>query len=89
MPARAGRPLKVVWKFDGASANTQSFGLELNLPGTTQVGPIHGAFHSGSSWTLGSGFEWGSYFTFPQAGCWQVTAHDALVQAPVTVDVLP
>ena len=89
MPAHAGRPIKVVWKFDGTTANGQSFGLQLHLPGLASVASVSGDLHQGSSWTMGSGVEWGSYFAFPQAACWQVTAHDAQVQANVAVDVRP
>lgn len=89
LPPHAGQSIKVVWKFDGASATSQSFGLDLALPGASVIGPVQGEFHTSSSWTLGSGMEWGSYFAFPRAGCWQVDAHDGHVQATVTVDVLP
>ncbi len=88
LPPVAGKAVKVVWKFDGTTAGNGSFGLRLDKSGGSSVGPIGGEFHMSSSWTLGSGFEWGSFFAFQSPGCWQVRAHDGQVKATIRVDVV-
>jgi hypothetical protein len=68
LPVRSDSSVKIVWRMTGAGP--------LRL---TAIGPVGEKLlpdfgpeiHGGSSWTR-PGDEWGSSFTFPTPGCWDV-----------------
>jgi hypothetical protein len=68
MPVRSGTSVKIVWRMTGAGA----LGLIAIGPVGQELLPDFGPeLHNGSSWTR-PGDEWGSSFTFPTPGCWDV-----------------
>jgi hypothetical protein len=69
LPLPSGRELKIVWRMTGSG----DLRLEARHPDGTRVLPRFLTFHGGSSWSR-PGDEWGSGFTFPKAGCWEVQA---------------
>jgi hypothetical protein len=64
----ARRPLKVLWRVTGTGnlmvVAVDQQGLRL----TTEL-----QAHTGSNW-IRPGDEWGSGFTFPHGGCWELVA---------------
>ena len=68
-PIRARQANKIAWRMTGEG--------ELHLvaygPGGRTVQPADFIPHSGSNWQQ-PGSEWGSTFTFPAPGCWDVRA---------------
>jgi hypothetical protein len=68
-PMQARRENKIVWRMTGKG--------ELHLvaygPGGRTIQPTDLVPHSGSNWRQ-PGNEWGSFFTFPVPGCWDVHA---------------
>lgn len=64
----AGRPVKVIWRATG-SGDLAVVAVDeegLTLTSTPQA-------HTGSTW-IRPGDEWGSGFTFPHGGCWELLA---------------
>jgi hypothetical protein len=69
-PPRAKGLVKIVWRMTGVG-NLELVALG---PKGEHLSPNDGPQeHSGSSWNR-PGLEWGSVFTFPEGGCWQVHA---------------
>jgi hypothetical protein len=70
VPPRANSQVKIVWRMTGSGDFTiVAFG-----PSGMKVPPSQGpSAHLGSSWNR-PGDEWGSVFTFPVAGCWDLHA---------------
>jgi hypothetical protein len=67
-PVRAGHEANIVWRATGAGA----FSVLASDGNGAQLAPTSGPNpHLSSSWHR-PGDEWGTVFTFPQAGCWQV-----------------
>ncbi|HEX6122358.1 MAG TPA: hypothetical protein VFY89_04325 [Ktedonobacterales bacterium] len=70
LPIPTKRDFKIVWKMTGSGDLT----LRATGPGGAQLSPKEGpTLHGGSNWEK-PGEEWGSIFTFPVAGCWDVHA---------------
>lgn len=64
----AGRPVKVIWRATG-SGDLAVVAVDeegLMLTSAPQA-------HTGSTW-IRPGDEWGTGFTFPHAGCWELLA---------------
>ena len=65
---RANSAVSIVWKATGSGA----FKVVASGPGASQLPPTSGPNpHGGSNWQR-PGDEWGTTFTFPQPGCWQL-----------------
>jgi hypothetical protein len=69
-PIHAGDMLKIVWRMTGAGAFHISGTGPAGAPAPLTFGPDG---PRGSSWTR-PGDEWGTGFTFPRAGCWDMHA---------------
>ena len=62
--------LKIVWRMTGSG----DFHITGRLATGKEVKPIWGPeAHGGSSWNR-PGYEWGTGFSFPSAGCWNLHA---------------
>lgn len=67
LPWPLGEEIKVAWRVDGAGElSAVSIG-----PSGEEVEPDHLIAHGGSNWER-PGDEWGSSWTFPRAGCWEL-----------------
>ena len=64
----AGRPVKVIWRATGSGDLAV---VAVDEEGLTLTSAPEA--HTGSTW-IRPGDEWGSGFTFPHAGCWQLVA---------------
>jgi hypothetical protein len=74
-PMHTGKQNKIVWRITGSG----NFGLISYGPNGRVVHPTDVIYHDSSSWNR-PGDEWGSLFTFPTAGCWDIHAtRDKLV----------
>jgi hypothetical protein len=70
VPAATGKQIKIVWRMTGHGA----FELSALGPSGQMVHPDWGPEgHGGSTWNR-PGDEWGTGFTFPSAGCWDIHA---------------
>ena len=70
LPPKAGTSLKIVWRMTGQG----TLRLSAIGPAGQIVGPDFGPEgHGGSNWSR-PGDEWGSGFTFPVSGCWDLRA---------------
>lgn len=70
VPPKAKSEVKIVWRMTGSG----DFHIVALGPADMTVPPSQGPdAHSGSSWNR-PGEEWGSVFTFPVAGCWDLHA---------------
>ena len=70
VPPQARSEVKIVWKMTGSG----QFTVVASGPRGMRVSPSQGpAAHLGSSWNR-VGDEWGTVFTFPVAGCWDLHA---------------
>lgn len=66
----ANSAVSIVWKATGSGA----FNVFASGPGDSQLAPTSGPNpHGGSNWQR-PGDEWGTTFTFPQPGCWELHA---------------
>jgi hypothetical protein len=66
----AKQELKIVWRMTGSGA----FHIIGRLEGGKPVKPIWGPEgHGGSNWDR-PGYEWGTGFSFPAPGCWNLHA---------------
>ncbi len=80
-PIRAGKQVKIVWRMTGTG------NLSLVAVDTTgQVNPGVLGAHGTSTWDR-PGDEWGSLFTFPQPGCWDIHAERTSVTGDVWLAV--
>jgi len=77
-PIRAGKQVKIVWRMTG----TGDLGLEAVNAKGTQRSHHDVRRHEGSNWDR-PGDEWGSLFTFPEPGCWDIHAERASVTGDV------
>ncbi len=81
-PVRASKQVKIVWRMTGRG--------DLSLvavDGTgTQVAPDALGAHLSSTWHR-PGDEWGSLFTFPDPGCWEIHAERTSVAGDVWLTV--
>jgi hypothetical protein len=69
-PVTANRRVKIVWRMTGAGR----FGVSAYSPDGLRVEPETGPdFHPSSNWAR-PGDEWGTWFKFPVAGCWNLHA---------------
>jgi hypothetical protein len=67
-PLSAKRRVKIVWRMTGSG----QFRVVAYNPKGTRIEPDEGpVFHPSSNWQR-SGEEWGTWFTFPDAGCWDL-----------------
>lgn len=70
VPPKANSMVKIVWRMTGSG----DFTIVALGPNGMKVPPSQGPTgHSGSSWNR-PGDEWGTVFTFPAAGCWNLHA---------------
>lgn len=70
VPPQANLEVKIVWKMTGSG----DFNIIALGPGGMKAQPSQGpTIHGGSNWDR-PGDEWGSVFTFPVAGCWDLHA---------------
>ena len=70
IPPVAKTEVKIVWRMTG----TGDFSIVASGPSDMKVSPSQGpAEHLGSNWNR-PGDEWGTVFTFPSAGCWDLHA---------------
>ncbi len=69
MPVHSRQEIKIVWRMTGAG-NVQ---LGAVGPAGRRISPDWIQAHEGSNWQR-PGQEWGSGFTFPVAGCWDLHA---------------
>src|SRR5215468_4952198 len=68
LPLQAGRSTKVVIRMTGTGQPV----IYADGPSRAQIGPDVGPeSHTGSTWHR-PGDEWGTFFTFTAAGCWNV-----------------
>ncbi len=81
-PIRAGKPVKIVWRMTG----TGDLSLVAVDEGGTQVAPDLLGAHLSSTWHR-PGDEWGSRFTFPHPGCWDVHAERTSVTGDIWLSV--
>jgi hypothetical protein len=78
VPVPIGRKVKIAWRMTGAGPLRL-----LTLGEHEQVVRPHDLIrHGGSNWDR-PGAEWGGYFVFPSAGCWDIQA----TRGSVTGDV--
>ncbi len=77
-PFPAGQEVKIVWRITGFG----ELKLRARHPDGTQFQPRFLQPHLGSNWRR-PGDEWGSGFTFPKPGCWQVHAERGSVSGDV------
>lgn len=68
-PMQAHMKNKIVWRMTGSG----DFRLVAHGPAGQVLQPTDFIFHEGSNWQR-PGEEWGSTFTFPASGCWDVHA---------------
>ncbi len=67
-PIAAHHDVKIVWRVTG----TGTFQVKGYQPGGAITLPTHGPTeHGGSNWDK-PGDEWGTWFSFPAAGCWDL-----------------
>jgi len=78
VPVPIGRKVKIAWRMTGTGS------LRLLALGDhgQMIRPHDLAEHGGSNWDR-PGDEWGGYFVFPLAGCWDIQA----TRGSVTGDV--
>lgn len=70
IPPLAKTEVKIVWRMTGSG----DFSIVAIGPSDVKVPPEQGPTeHGGSNW-LRPGDEWGTVFTFPVAGCWDLHA---------------
>jgi hypothetical protein len=67
-----GKATKIIWRMGGQG----DLRLSAISPGDATVAPTELKAHDGSNWKR-PGDEWGSMFTFSQAGCWRLHAERA------------
>src|ERR1700730_13450156 len=68
LPLRVGTDTKVVIRMTGGGEPV----IYSDGPSGLQVAPDQGPrVHAGSSWNR-PGDEWGTFFTWPSAGCWNI-----------------
>ena len=70
VPPRAKSLVKIVWHMTGTGMLSL---LALDAQGHQMLPDQGPAIHGGSNWNH-PGDEWGSVFTFPTAGCWDLHA---------------
>lgn len=66
-PPQVGEPVKIVWRMTGEGDFSVVATHESGAQAEDQRGPIA---HLGSDWKR-PGQEWGTFFTFPEEGCWE------------------
>ncbi len=70
-PLPVGVSVKIVWRMTGTGA----LSLSAYGPSGRRILPDFGPDGPrGSTWNTHPGEEWGSSFTFPSSGCWEVVA---------------
>jgi hypothetical protein len=67
-PLQAKRRVKIVWRMTGSGRFAV---VAFNPNGTRLAAESPPDFHSSSNWQR-SGDEWGTWFTFPEPGCWDL-----------------
>ena len=73
IPPLANTEVKIVWRMTGSGG----FDIVASGPHGMKVPPSQGPTgHLGSNWNR-PGNEWGTVFTFPVAGCWDLHATSA------------
>jgi len=78
VPVSLGRKVKIAWRMTGAGS------LRLLALGEHEqvVRPHDLIRHGGSNWQR-PGDEWGGFFVFPSAGCWDIRARRGSVTGDV------
>jgi len=66
-PFARGREVKIVWRMTGEGP----LRVSAVLPGGKRTQPIWLEDHGGSTWQR-PGYEWGTGWKFPKAGCWKI-----------------
>jgi hypothetical protein len=84
-PVRAGEELKIVWRMTGQGDLTVSYFAPDGRPGVLTFGP---EAHSGSSFQR-PGDEWGTGFSFDEAGCWRIHLERSVGSGDVWLAVAP
>lgn len=67
VPFERGQEVKIVWRMTGAGP----FKASASLPSGERAEPVWLEDHGGSNWQR-PGYEWGTGWVFPKAGCWKV-----------------
>ena len=84
IPPQAKTDVKIVWRMTGSG----DFTIVASGPQNKQVRPSQGpAAHAGSNWPR-PGDEWGTVFTFPLAGCWNLHATRGNASGNVWLDIV-
>jgi hypothetical protein len=81
-PFKAGAPMKIAWHIAG----TGSFVARAYSPGGRQAPPDWLEPHGASNWDR-PGNEWGTGFTLPSAGCWDIHVSRGSSFGDVWIDV--
>lgn len=84
-PIRASHTAKIVWRMTGHGP----FHIAAENARGTLIHPTSGPeAHLGSSWNR-PGAEWGTVFTFPSPGCWEVHATRGKATGAIWFHVVP
>ncbi len=83
-PWEVGQDVKVVWRMAGSG----DFEVRAVGPEGEIVAPTSGpTSHASSNWDR-PGPEWGTFFTLPTEGCWQLEAQRSDAISTITIDVI-
>jgi hypothetical protein len=83
--AVAGQEIKIVWRMTGGG----DLSMTAAGPGGASAKPVWGPeAHGGSSFQR-PGDEWGTGWTFPEAGCWTISATRDPGAARLAIRVAP
>jgi hypothetical protein len=84
VPPRANTLVKIVWRMTGSG----NFTIVAFGPQGMKVPPSQGPDeHLGSNWNR-PGDEWGTVFTFPVAGCWDLHATRSNASGDVWLEIV-
>jgi hypothetical protein len=82
-PLTANRKIKIVWRMTGAG----KFTVAAFSPAGRRIDPDSAPVaHGSSNWTR-EGDEWGTWFTFPAPGCWDLHVTRAGSSGDLWIDV--
>lgn len=82
-PVTANQRVKIVWRMTGSGRFEVSAYSPTGLRVEPETGPD---FHPSSNWAR-PGDEWGTWFKFPAAGCWNLHASREKSYGDVWIDV--
>jgi hypothetical protein len=81
-PLEARQDIKIVWRVTGAGA----FQVRAYHPSGATTMPDRVGDHGGSNWQK-PGDEWGTFFNFPTAGCWDLHVTRGTSSGDLWIDV--